>query len=333
MPAGAGKDAGARRLSGRRLGRPFALGFALAVLAGFAAFRPVDGQARPDAGRRGWIGVRLDLARESRGAGPATVLVVDVYRGGPADVAGIRPGDILAPSRPLGDYGAWLRALGSSEPGDTVRLRLLRNGEARLVLVLAGRRPVTAQAAPLALYRTTRNRVFRTADSLLADALRLARAPLDRPEDAFSFQARGDTSIQIPWGLLPEFMEAARNDLVGAPFSAVGAAARLPIQHATTGAALRDLPRELRGHFGVEAGVLATSVPPGSPAARAGLKAGDIVVFAGGAPVATLADLHAVLASASAPLGAALVRRGQRVSLPPPLAEPASRPATRRPSG
>jgi serine protease Do len=74
---------------------------------------------------------------------------------------------------------------------------------------------------------------------------------------------------------------------------------------------------EARRRFGVERGVLVGSVDGGSPAARAGLRAGDIVVGLGGRPVADSDALWDLIEQE--PPGAALVldvlRGGGRVKV------------------
>ncbi len=59
------------------------------------------------------------------------------------------------------------------------------------------------------------------------------------------------------------------------------------------GVRLTDLSPELREHFGAprDAGVMIASVEDGSPAAKAGLKVGDIVTKAGGKSVGRASDL------------------------------------------
>jgi C-terminal processing protease CtpA/Prc len=59
------------------------------------------------------------------------------------------------------------------------------------------------------------------------------------------------------------------------------------------GVHLTDLSPELREHFGAprDAGVMISSVEEGSPAAKAGLKVGDIVTKAGGRSIVRASDL------------------------------------------
>ncbi len=58
------------------------------------------------------------------------------------------------------------------------------------------------------------------------------------------------------------------------------------------GATVQDLTPQLAGYFGVEAGVLVTSVDEGSAGAKAGLKAGDVITTLNAARVSDTSDLR-----------------------------------------
>jgi serine protease Do len=57
------------------------------------------------------------------------------------------------------------------------------------------------------------------------------------------------------------------------------------------GITVQDLTPQLGEFFGTETGVLVTSVEPDSPAAKAGLKAGDVITALGDTPVSSPSDL------------------------------------------
>jgi S1-C subfamily serine protease len=69
--------------------------------------------------------------------------------------------------------------------------------------------------------------------------------------------------------------------------------------------------------LGTRAGIRVLEVTPSSPARRAGLREGDIVVALDGAPIATLSDLQRALTSdrVGMPTLVTVVRRGERVAL------------------
>ena len=66
-----------------------------------------------------------------------------------------------------------------------------------------------------------------------------------------------------------------------------------------------------------ESGVIVVSVEPKSPAERAGLSEGDVIVGYGGQPVSGIDDLHRLLTDEQAGLRVALtvVRRSENIVL------------------
>ncbi|MCP3103533.1 trypsin-like peptidase domain-containing protein [Myxococcus sp. K15C18031901] len=80
---------------------------------------------------RGWLGVVINDDRDS-GERRAPV-VKDVYRGSPADAAGIRSGDRLVAvnGRAIGSYLQLLRKVALLAPGTEARLTLMRQGGAQ----------------------------------------------------------------------------------------------------------------------------------------------------------------------------------------------------------
>lgn len=64
------------------------------------------------------------------------------------------------------------------------------------------------------------------------------------------------------------------------------------------GVTLQELSSQLADYFGAKAGVLVSSVEPESPAARAGLKAGDVITAITGEPVDSPGDVMRAVARA-----------------------------------
>jgi serine protease Do len=99
------------------------------------------------------------------------------------------------------------------------------------------------------------------------------------------------------------------------------------VRRAYLGVGFQELTPELRTALGVAAdvrgGALVSNVPPASPSARAGVKAGDVVVSIDGAPVAEGRDLlRAVLAKRVGDrVSLRVIRNGQEVELVAVLGE------------
>jgi serine protease DegQ len=84
------------------------------------------------------LGVRLS----------AGIVVLDVAKGGPADQAGIRPGDVLVAldGKPIARVEDFLAALRAHRPGDRVRVTIVRGTARSDVTLTVGDRPaVTAR--------------------------------------------------------------------------------------------------------------------------------------------------------------------------------------------
>ncbi len=97
---------------------------------------------------RGWIGVAVqeitpELAESFKLGKIQGVLISEVVRGGPADHAKVKAGDILlsVDGKPLIDSTSMLETVAALQPGKSVTLKLLRNQREIAVQVKIGRRP------------------------------------------------------------------------------------------------------------------------------------------------------------------------------------------------
>ena len=77
------------------------------------------------------------------------------------------------------------------------------------------------------------------------------------------------------------------------------------------------LPEKLQDRFGRASGVRVTEVMPDGPAARAGLRPGDLLLTVGGQPVTTAQDLQKLMFSAAIgrPLAITVMRNGALVDV------------------
>jgi serine protease DegQ len=98
---------------------------------------------------RGWIGVEpqnlskelaesLNLPKDTAG-----VLISGVLEGGPADKAGMKPGDVLTQvnGQAVSDVVTLLNCIAQTNPGDATKIDLLRKGKPIAMQVQVGKRP------------------------------------------------------------------------------------------------------------------------------------------------------------------------------------------------
>jgi membrane-associated protease RseP (regulator of RpoE activity) len=84
------------------------------------------------------------------------------------------------------------------------------------------------------------------------------------------------------------------------------------------GVLVNGLTPELRAHFGAPAdrGLLVARVEPGSPAAKAGIAVGDVLLEVGGTPIDRASDvLEALSATSGKPVAVAVIRDRKRTTI------------------
>ena len=123
------------------------LGIGFAIPANLAK-QVMEQIVRTGAVTRGWIGVEVqdlsaELAESFKLSNIHGTLIAGVLRGGPADRAGIKPGDILVAveSREVLDSTSMLNLVAALEPGKQAMLKILRNRNEMSVKVSVGKRP------------------------------------------------------------------------------------------------------------------------------------------------------------------------------------------------
>lgn len=257
--------------------------------------------------RRGWIGITYSTSGTN-----GRMAVTEVIPGSPAAAAGLAGGDTIV--RWNGDRNPEEAALRNPvQPGDTLRLQVRRDGRARDVTVVA----VSSRSRPaVTLRRGDRDVVFmrpsRTRDEVWIHMDSLA-------VHADSMHVRLRAMLQDSLGPALRRFEAAELPRIEAQLQA--AQARLAEgfsagARAVAGAEFAEVNSGLATYFGTERGALVLRVAPETPAARAGLQAGDVVISANGHPVDSVRDLReAVSRSRERDVELQIVRRGSRSEL------------------
>lgn len=303
-----------------RLKRTWIAALALLAAAPGAGAQEAEEGAR---GRPGMIGV--SFVREGE-----AVRVVEVRQGSPAEAAGVREGDVVATvnGHPAGEHFQHLPH--RLRAGETVRLQLRRDGAVQDLSIVAVPRPGVYALGTGggerrervvihldSLERPLRELTFRI-DSLQHRLLHLDsagfRVRVDsvfrRLGDSMAVYAREMPNVRVEVLRATEAEARAREQVSGRPFLfELG-------RRAAAGAELAQMNEGLSRYFGGQrTGALVIEVAPGTPAERAGLQAGDVIVRAGGAAVEGPADLRRHLSARAGSLPVQVIRQGRRNDL------------------
>ena len=97
---------------------------------------------------RGWIGIESqditpELAESFGLARQRGAIIAGVVRNGPADRAGIRPGDILltVQGKPVVDTNQMLALIAQLAPGEKAQMTVMRKNREATLDVMVGKRP------------------------------------------------------------------------------------------------------------------------------------------------------------------------------------------------
>lgn len=222
-----------------------------------------------------YLGVRVEeLTRENAKAyglsgEPRGVGVTQVLKSSPAERTGLRERDVILrfDGEAVTSMRKLTRLIAESASGHTARITVLRGGsEQELSATLAQRERLAPAVAGDLIGRFD-----------LDDAKRLGEEWTKSGED---WKLKADE-----WGKgLEGFQDG------GPGLFVIGSSRRIGV---TTTA----LGKQLADYFGVSHGVLVNSVEQGSPADKAGLKAGDVLTEVDGKQIDDAADLVRVLAA------------------------------------
>lgn len=208
---------------------------------------------------------RYGLSGEPRGVG-----VRSVVKGSPAERAGLKEGDVIV--RFDGEAVTSLRKLNrlidEAAAGHTARVRILRGGSEQEVSATLAR-----QQGFMPAFGSFQMPSFDT-DA----ARRMAEELKKRGED---WQLKGDEYRK-------RLEELQRANPGGAYSLVFGNSRRI-------GVSTTQLGKQLADYFGVSSGVLVNSVESGSPADKAGIRAGDVITEADGTKIDEATDLSAAI--------------------------------------
>ena len=104
---------------------------------------------------RGWLGVGIDpvteeAAKKANGKEGVGVIINSVFEGDPADLAGLKVGDIILKigGSEINSPNKMIRVIGAITPGQTINMNILRDGKSRMVPIKLESR--TKKTLPLA---------------------------------------------------------------------------------------------------------------------------------------------------------------------------------------
>jgi serine protease Do len=202
-----------------------------------------------------------DVAKEKL-AGTAGAVVTEVAKESAAAKAGIKTGDVVTSfdGERVRSARQLSRLVEETPAGRPVKVALQRAGA-----------PVTVEVTPEAPKMT-----------------QMMPGMPGEGGDVFRWQKRAPgpgQEFEGPQGMPFKFeMPAGRFDFDGEPFMAAS--------RGRLGVRVQDLSEELAGYFGVKAGVLVAGVEADAPAAKAGVKAGDVITAVNGQAISDPSDLR-----------------------------------------
>jgi serine protease Do len=216
----------------------------------------------------GYLGVQTeDVNRENlskyslrdvKGVG-----VESVAEGSPAQKAGLQKGDVIfrVNGEEITSTRKLSRLINEISPDHQARLTVLRGGSEREITVTVGKRPGIKFGDGLNFELFGPQGRFEIPMPQMPDMPNLDRLPR--------------VDLMVPPGA---------PDAPMAPFAFGGTRRQI-------GVGLTPLTKQLADHYGVEGGALVNNVRENSPAAKAGIKAGDIIVEADGKAIKGDLDL------------------------------------------
>lgn len=261
------------------------------------------------AGGSGFLGIGLEeLSGEARGA-----KVRSVESGSPAEKAGLKQDDVIVrfDGEAVRSAAQLSRLVGETPAGRAVPLELSRGGATQKLTVTLGERHM---------------RVFDGEDFPGMRQFRFELPEPPEPPEAPEPPNAGSmphTAPAPPRAPLPPHAWGGEGDMMFRMLPGMGGPRKLGLEYIEMGEQLAAAYK-LAG----KGGVLVTSVDPEGPAAKAGVKAGDVILKFDGKAVAGAGDLRDSVAAAEGGKEVALTvqREGRPVELKATLAKREPRP-------
>jgi len=256
-----------------------------------------------------------DVARLKLPA-PAGVVVDLVTKDSAAEKAGMKAGDVVVQydGETVRSAQQFIRLVRESVPGRVVKVAVVRDGK-RLELSAA-----PAAASESFDIQMDEKKIQEMEKQFGEAGERLQRFRFDRAVPSpgpnppgggvFRWRQEAPAPVPLPEGDVLEWF-GERGD--GNMFFSMG--------RGRLGVTVQDLTPDLAGYFGVKDGLLVNSVQTESPAAKAGIKAGDVITTVDGKPVTTPDELVRDLADKSGEVTVGLTRDKKPLSLKATLEE------------
>lgn len=215
---------------------------------------------------KGYLGVSLQeltpsMAKALQMDDNSGVMINNVVDDSPAEKAGLEVGDVILQfnGKTISDNDDLVKAVRSTSPGDKIEVVVLRNGKNKSLEVEIGE-------------REDKSFIWVSGD--------------DAPAPHFKYFGDGDHKVIVMSG--DDDFVWSSGDM---PFG-------LDNDRGYMGVNLDDMNEQMGEYFGVEdgKGALVTEVVEDSPAAKAGFKAGDVIVRLGEKEIDSSAALHKAIA-------------------------------------
>jgi serine protease Do len=220
--------------------------------------------------------------REERGT-----IVEKVLEGSPAEKAGLKENDVILSmsGQPVESSTQLRRMIGESVPGRTSRLEIMRDGREQNISVVLGRHEGAS-------CKMKRHDFGPRDEDLKRFEIRLKGNEEELRLKAHELEELGNLKELEQLEKLDELkeLEVYGPDVEKNIRIIVGGRARLGVK-------LDDLTDQLAGYFGMSdrTGALVTEVVKDTPAEKAGLKAGDIILNVGGEKIEDAGDVREAL--------------------------------------